>query len=122
MPRSLKRERLLALLQAARSKRIAVVGDAMLDVYLRGDVDRISPEAPVPVVRVRERRYALGGAANVVQTVRGLGAQCEFVAAIATERGAATLREILGEIGVGAVSLVAIDRPATTKTRMLARG
>ena len=53
MPLSLKRERLLSLLAAAGSKRIAVVGDAMLDVYLRGDVERISPEAPVPVVRIK---------------------------------------------------------------------
>ena len=76
MPLSLKRDRLLALLAGARTKRIAVVGDAMLDVYLRGDVERISPEAPVPVVRVKERRYALGGASNVVQNVRGLGSAC----------------------------------------------
>src|SRR4051812_49941116 len=82
MPLSLSRDRIVALLSAAKSKRIAVLGDGMLDVYLRGDVERISPEAPVPVVRVRERRYALGGAANVVQNVRGLGAQCDFVAAI----------------------------------------
>src|SRR3954463_14866574 len=113
MPRSLKRERLLTLLQAARSKRIAVVGDAMLDVYLRGDVDRISPEAPVPVVRVRERRYALGGAANVVQNVRGLGATCDFVASVGADNGGNTLREMLGAIGVSADSLVTIDRPTT---------
>src|SRR3954469_18565582 len=122
MPRSLKRERLLALLQAARSKRIAVVGDAMLDVYLRGDVDRISPEAPVPVVRVRERRYALGGAANVVQNVRGLGATCEFVAAVGSDAGASTLGQMLDAIGVAAESLTRIDRPTTTKTRIVARG
>jgi D-beta-D-heptose 7-phosphate kinase/D-beta-D-heptose 1-phosphate adenosyltransferase len=122
MPRSLKRERLLALLQAARAKRIAVVGDAMLDVYLRGDVDRISPEAPVPVVRVRERRYALGGAANVVQNVRGLGATCEFVAAVGNDAGASTLSQMLDAIGVSGDSLIRIDRPTTTKTRIVARG
>ena len=59
----------------------------MLDVYLRGDVDRISPEAPVPVVRVRERRHALGGAANVAQNVAALGAGCDLVAAIGRRRG-----------------------------------
>ena len=76
MPQSLTRDRLVTLLDAARGHRIAIVGDAMLDVYLRGDVDRISPEAPVPVVRVRERRQALGGAANVAQNVLALGARC----------------------------------------------
>ena len=65
MPRSLSRDRLVSLLQTAATRRVTVVGDAMLDVYLRGDVERISPEAPVPVVRVRERRNALGGAGNV---------------------------------------------------------
>ncbi|HEY2850480.1 MAG TPA: hypothetical protein VGI97_11420, partial [Gemmatimonadaceae bacterium] len=57
------RARLAALLATAKKHRITVLGDAMLDVYLTGDVDRVSPEAPVPVVRVRDRRHALGGAA-----------------------------------------------------------
>lgn len=122
MPRSLSRDRVVALLDAAKAKRIAVVGDAMLDVYLRGDVERISPEAPVPVVRVRERRFALGGAANVVQNVRGLGAGCDFVAATGDDTGGKTLREMLGAIGVKPDSLVTIDRPTTTKTRIVARG
>jgi rfaE bifunctional protein kinase chain/domain len=122
VPLTLSRERLLALLADARSKRIAVVGDAMLDVYLRGDVERISPEAPVPVVRVKERKYALGGAANVVQNVRGLGAACDFVAAVGRDGGAATLRSMLDAIGVGDASMIEIDRPTTTKTRIVARG
>src|SRR4051812_10026037 len=88
----LSRDRLVALLEAARSTHVTVVGDAMLDVYLRGDVERISPEAPVPVVRVRERRYALGGAANVVQNVRAIGAGCELVAAVGDDDGGRRLR------------------------------
>src|SRR5580704_15190428 len=64
---------------------VAVIGDAMLDVYLRGDVERISPEAPVPVVHVRERTHALGGAANVAHNVAALGARCELVAAIGND-------------------------------------
>src|SRR4051812_11653408 len=122
MPLSLSRDRLGALLSAAKSKRIAVIGDAMLDLYLRGDVERISPEAPVPVVRVRERRSALGGAANVVQNVRGMGASCEFIAAIGSDRAATTLRDMLDAIGVDTSSLTTIDRPTTTKTRIIARG
>ena len=55
MTTSMGRARLVQLLEGARQRRIAVIGDAMLDVYLSGDVDRVSPEAPVPVVRVRER-------------------------------------------------------------------
>ena len=121
MPRSLARERLTTLLQGAASKRVAVVGDAMLDVYLRGDVERISPEAPVPVVRVRERRYALGGAGNVAQNVRAVGARCDLVAAVGDDAGGKQLRSMLGAIDANLDSLVTVDRPTTTKTRIVAR-
>ena len=121
MPRSLSRERLTSLLQAAASRRVAVVGDAMLDVYLRGDVERISPEAPVPVVRVREHRYALGGAGNVAQNVCAVGARCDLVAAVGDDRGGERLRNMLSAINASLDSLVVVDRPTTTKTRIVAR-
>src|SRR5919112_1218985 len=89
------RDRLDAVLDAAHGRRVAIVGDAMLDVYLRGDVDRISPEAPVPVVRVRERKDALGGAANVAQNVAALGAECELVATVGRDVAGARLHEML---------------------------
>src|SRR3954447_8916653 len=95
MTMSITRSRLVALLEGARDKRIAVIGDAMLDVYLSGDVDRISPEAPVPVVRVRERKHALGGAANVAQNVVAIGARCELVAAVGDDRAGEGLRSLL---------------------------
>src|SRR5689334_24281054 len=92
MPHSLSRDRILGLLERAKDRRVTVIGDAMLDVYLRGDVERISPEAPVPVVRVRERRYALGGAANVAQKVAAIGGRGDFVAAWGPDTGGGTLR------------------------------
>jgi rfaE bifunctional protein kinase chain/domain len=121
MPLSIARDRLAALLEAARERRVVVVGDAMLDVYLRGDVERISPEAPVPVVRVRERRHALGGAANVAHNVAALGARCELVAAVGADRGAEILRTMLRDIDAGGSALIEVDRPTTTKTRVVAR-
>jgi D-glycero-beta-D-manno-heptose-7-phosphate kinase len=121
MPLSIARDRLAALLEAARDRRVIVVGDAMLDVYLRGDVERISPEAPVPVVRVRERRHALGGAANVAHNVAALGARCELVAAVGADRGGEILRTMLREIDADGSALVEVDRPTTTKTRVVAR-
>lgn len=121
MPRSLSRDRLTSLLDTAARCRIAVVGDAMLDVYLRGDVERISPEAPVPVVRVRERRYALGGAANVAQNVCSVGAQCDLVAAVGDDAGGRQLRAMLETIKAEVGSLVTVDRPTTMKTRVVAR-
>ncbi|HZI40256.1 MAG TPA: D-glycero-beta-D-manno-heptose-7-phosphate kinase [Gemmatimonadaceae bacterium] len=121
MPHSLSRDRILGLLERAKDCRIAVVGDAMLDVYLRGDVERISPEAPVPVVRVRERRYALGGAANVAQNVAAIGAECDLVAAIGNDSGGETLRSMMAAIDADPSSLVTVSRPTTTKTRIVAR-
>src|SRR5438270_1704261 len=99
MIESISRARLVALLESASGRRIAVIGDAMLDVYLRGDVDRISPEAPVPVVRVREKRMALGGAANVAQNVVALGARCELACVVGADASAKSLREMLVAIG-----------------------
>ena len=78
----------------------------MLDVYLRGEVDRISPEAPVPVVHVRERRYALGGAGNVAQNVRAMGAACDLVAAIGDDPGGRTVCAMLRDIGADRKSVV----------------
>lgn len=121
MPFRLPRTRLEALLAAAGRQRVVIVGDAMLDVYLRGDVERISPEAPVPVVRVRERRDALGGAANVAQNVAALGAGCALVAAVGADGPGERLRAMLAAIGADPGALVEVPRPTTTKTRVLAR-
>ena len=117
----ISRDRLATLLAAARGRRVVVVGDAMLDVYLRGDVERISPEAPVPVVRVRERRDALGGAANVAQNVLAVDAHCTLVAAVGDDAAAARLRGLLQTQGGATASLVTVARPTTTKTRLVAR-
>ena len=117
---SLSRERLVELLDAGRSKRIAVIGDAMLDVYLSGDAERISPEAPVPVVRVRGRKYALGGAANVAQNVVAVGARCHLLASVGEDLAGNTLATMLAEIGA-ADALLRVDRCTTQKTRVLAR-
>jgi len=115
------RDRLDTLLDAARGRRVAIVGDAMLDVYLRGDVDRISPEAPVPVVRVRETKHALGGAANVAQNVAAAGAACALVAAIGDDEAGRTLRAMLDDVQRDASALVEVARRTTRKTRVLAR-
>ncbi|HEX2723755.1 MAG TPA: bifunctional ADP-heptose synthase [Gemmatimonadaceae bacterium] len=117
----ISRDRLVALLNQAQGRRVAVVGDAMLDVYLRGEVDRISPEAPVPVVRVTERKLALGGAANVANNIVTIGARCELVSAVGDDLAGATLREMLRQVQTETRALVSVDRTTTTKTRVVAR-
>ncbi len=121
MIETISRDRLIDLLNAGAEQRVAIVGDAMLDVYLRGDVDRISPEAPVPVVRVREKELALGGAANVAQNVVAIGAQCTLVCAVGGDAEGQVVKEMLREIGADSRSIVTVQRRTTTKTRILAR-
>ena len=115
------RDRLTLLIDRARGKRVAVVGDAMLDAYLTGDVDRVSPEAPVVVVRVRERREALGGAANVAQNVMAIGCHCDLVATLGNDRGGEAMKALLNSMGIGRDSLLTVGRATTQKTRIVAR-
>lgn len=85
---------------AACAPRILVVGDIMLDRYWFGDVNRISPEAPVPVVRVARREERLGGAANVARNAAALGAQIGLLGVIGDDEAGSAVEAMLAEIGV----------------------
>ncbi len=93
---TLSRERL-------HQSRVLVVGDAMLDRYWFGAVDRISPEAPVPVVRVTREEERLGGAANVALNVKTLGAQATLLTVVGDDEPARKLRHLLEQQGVTAL-------------------
>ena len=99
---------------------ILVVGDVMLDHFVIGSVERISPEAPVPVVRFAREEYRLGGAANVAANLRALGAQVEIVGLTGRDAEGDRLRQELEKIGVGTSGLV-VDpgRCTTRKTRVV---
>jgi len=117
------RERVKQVTDRMERQRIVVVGDAMLDIYLIGDVERISPEAPVPVVAVHDRRHALGGAGNVAANVAAIGAHVTLVAAVGDDRRAEYLRTELAACSIADGALLTVtDRPTTSKTRVLARG
>jgi D-beta-D-heptose 7-phosphate kinase/D-beta-D-heptose 1-phosphate adenosyltransferase len=119
----LTRDRIEALMRKMAGAKIVVVGDAMLDVYLVGEVDRVSPEAPVPVVTVHGRRHALGGAANVAANVAAIGAECRLVAVIGDDqRGDSVRAELAGDRLTDNHLVVAAARPTTSKTRVVARG
>lgn len=96
-------ERLPVAAEALQQARVLVVGDAMLDRYWFGAVDRISPEAPVPVVRVTREEERLGGAANVALNVKTLGAQCTLLTVVGDDEPARKLRALLEEQGVATV-------------------
>ncbi len=117
------RHRLAQLLQRAGAARVVVVGDVMLDRYILGDVERISPEAPVPVLIVTGERDLPGGAANAAANVGAAGAAVSLVGTIGTDPAAASLRAALEAFGIGVDGLVEVpERPTTSKTRLVARG
>jgi D-beta-D-heptose 7-phosphate kinase/D-beta-D-heptose 1-phosphate adenosyltransferase len=108
--------------QRFASTRISVLGDVMLDRYFWGDVDRISPEAPVPVVRVTKRSERLGGAANVAANLRELGLEVEIAGVVGDDREAGEVRQLLDEHGIDHGGLVAAPgRDTTKKVRIIAR-
>src|SRR3981081_2061333 len=83
--------------------RVLVVGDAMLDRYLFGDVERISPEAPVPVVRVTREEARLGGAATVQLNIKSVVAHCTLITVVGSDEPAGKLRQLLQDKGVDAI-------------------
>ena len=121
MSLSIGRGRLQELLESARKTRVVAIGDAMLDEYLVGDVDRISPEAPVPVVRIRERRYALGGVANVAQNVAAARAECRLICAVGRDAAGEQLGSMFERAGLTRSGIVTVQRPTTRKSRVVAR-
>jgi D-beta-D-heptose 7-phosphate kinase/D-beta-D-heptose 1-phosphate adenosyltransferase len=101
---------------------IMVIGDSMLDEYIWGDVSRISPEAPVPVVKVESRSFRLGGAANVAQNLKSLGINTYLISLCGQDSHGKTLKEMLENLGCTSEGLLTSScRPTTIKTRIIAR-
>lgn len=100
---------------------VAVIGDVMLDRYWWGSVSRISPEAPVPVVKIERMTLAAGGAANVAANIAAYGANCILVGVVGDDDAASQIRQVLKECGISDQNLVtAAGRPSTVKTRLVA--
>lgn len=103
------------------SKKIGVIGDLILDIYHRGDTDRISPEAPVPVVNIDHIDYHPGGAANVAMNLRSLNAGVELFGITGADKNGELLRDELNRAGIGTRGiLTSNDHPTTAKTRVIA--
>jgi len=119
----LTRQRAAELLEAMHGRKIAVLGDVMLDEFVWGDVTRISPEAPVPVVDIRRESVHLGGAANVVANIVALGAQACVVGVVGNDVAGERLRASLKEVSpLQPDNYLVVDqnRPSTVKTRIIA--
>lgn len=114
--------RVTEILNTLRDRNVVVLGDVMLDEFVWGDVTRISPEAPVPVVDVRRESIHLGGAANVLANLVALGARGSVVGVIGDDQAGKRLRNGLHELGASAGDSLIVDeaRPSTIKTRIIA--
>lgn len=103
--------------------RVLVLGDLMLDRYVTGEVRRISPEAPIPVLRAEQRRAVLGGAGNVAANIASLGARAELIGLIGTDAAGAECASLLAAHPAIAARLVrSATRPTTVKTRFMSGG
>ena len=107
-------------LPALKPLRVIVVGEVILDRYLWGDVARISPEAPIPVLRVQRREEKPGNAGFVMANLRALGAEVSAVSVVGADRNGRMLREIFGDLGIGTRAMLTDpERPTIVKERML---
>ena len=119
----ISRQRANELLANIRDRKIVVLGDVMLDEFVWGDVTRISPEAPVPVVNVQRESVHLGGAANVLANLISLGAQAAVIGVVGDDVAGQRIRATLHETGAQQTDDLLIadsNRPTTTKTRIIA--
>jgi rfaE bifunctional protein kinase chain/domain len=110
------------VIKAFSGKRIMIVGDAMLDAYLTGKVNRISPEAPVPVLEVKQKLYKPGGAANVALNIKALGAEPYLFSITGDDAAGEQMRSILKNEGLKTDHIIKIKQRVTTvKTRVLSQ-
>lgn len=114
--------RLLAnILETAPRKKFLIIGDVMLDVFVRSRVDRISPEAPVPVVLQESQSVHLGGAGNTASNIAGFGADTTLIGIVGNDIEGRELSRIAKKQGVMPRFVIDSSRPTTTKTRVVAR-
>jgi rfaE bifunctional protein kinase chain/domain len=115
----MNKEELLRIFDTFNKQRVLIIGDVMVDSYIWGKVDRISPEAPVPVVAVQRKENRLGGAANVALNVKALGAKSVLAAVIGNDLEGDNFLKLLEQEGLSSEGIMRLDRPTTVKTRVL---
>ena len=116
--RPVDRARSRALVSQLTGLPIVILGDVMLDHFIFGRVNRISPEAPVPVVEFEREEFRAGGAANVAQNVRGLGGVATIVGLLGRDEPGVKVKEALRAAGIGTNGLVQDEtRPTTRRLR-----
>lgn len=103
-----------------KTKNVLIVGDVMVDAYIRGNVSRVSPEAPVPIVNLENRENRLGGAANVALNIASLGATPIICAVVGSDKEGDLLKELLQDANLDTSGVIHdVDRQTTVKTRII---
>jgi rfaE bifunctional protein kinase chain/domain len=121
-PGPLEKKKLIDQVDQFKGKKILIIGDVGLDEYILGEVRRISPEAPVPVLEVDSEDLRLGLAANVAQNVKSLGGEPVLISVVGEDSGATLLKELFKKAGVSTEQLITdSSRPTTRKTRVMAK-
>ena len=110
----------LNILREFRKKKILVIGDLILDRYIWGKVNRISPEAPVPIVEVTSEDFLLGGASNVTNNIVALGSHAAIAGVTGDDRAGDILMNLLNEKGIQLKGVFRCSKPTTVKTRIIA--
>src|SRR5207253_230146 len=111
---------LIELVEHLPRSRVLLVGDLMLDRYIFGNADRLSPEAPVPVLHFQHEEYRLGGAGSVLADLAALGAQVSIVAVLGRDEASKEVRKHLAAAGADGRGIVEVDgRPTVTKLRLV---
>ena len=114
------KDRFNEVISKFKSKKILVIGDLMLDTYLIGQSNRISPEAPVPIIEVNKVEHNLGGAANVALNLSSLGCKVSLVGLIGDDPEGQVFRDLLDKSNIDFTSLVQSEnRPTTVKSRII---
>jgi len=113
--------KLKGIFKKSKGRKIAIIGDVMLDKYVYGTISRISPEAPVPVVDIDKTELRLGGAANVANNIKALEAEPVLIGVIGTDYDSKHYLDVMRSLGLSTVGIIKdSSRPTTAKTRVIA--
>ena len=110
------------IFEAFNSLKVIIIGDVMIDSYIYGKVERISPEAPVPIITIKSKEKRLGGAANVALNIQALGAEPILCSVVGSDRDGAIFKELLEAQEISATGIICSDERTTTKKQRVMSG
>lgn len=118
---NISESKLKTIFRKSKGKKIAIIGDVMLDKYVYGSISRISPEAPVPIVDIDNTEYKLGGAANVANNIKALDAEPILIGVIGNDYDSKHYIDVMRMLGLSTIGIQKdSNRPTTAKTRVIA--